>query len=106
MRDRLIELLEQTGMIENSIRCKIAAHELMANGVVVPPCKVGDMIYRITAYGSIMAWDIVKMEVYVDEIGYVDDSDNWIGLDDFGKTVFLTKEEAEKTLKALRGCVK
>lgn len=41
MRDKLIKLLEESGMIEGTSRCNIVADELLANGVIVPPCKVG-----------------------------------------------------------------
>lgn len=34
-----------------------------------------------------------------DEIVYIDDSDNVFTADDIGKTVFLTREEAERALK-------
>ena len=39
------------------------------------------------------------LEIYFDEIVFVDDSDNVFTADDIGKTVFLTREEAEKALK-------
>lgn len=39
MRDRLIELLEATGMVENRARCIIIADELIAKGVVLPTPK-------------------------------------------------------------------
>ena len=48
MRDRLIELLDNifhsdfNGDYENGIRD--IADRLLANGVIVPPCKVGDML--------------------------------------------------------------
>ena len=44
--ERLVELLEQTGMIDSKSRCRIAADELLANGVIVPPCKVGDKLSK------------------------------------------------------------
>jgi hypothetical protein len=40
--------------------------------------------------------------VYQDEVVYRDDSDNIIENKDFGKTVFLTREEAEKALAERR----
>jgi hypothetical protein len=105
MRDRLIELLYEANEKFADCDCsddeavEILSDHLLANGVIVPPCKVGDTVYRIVGDGSILAWDIISMECFVDEIGFVDDSDNWIAFDDFGKTVFLTKEEAEQALK-------
>ena len=59
-------------------------------------CKVGDKVYRP---GGIYPWDIEHIEIYGDEIIFVDDSDNIFRLDDIGKTVFLTREEAEKALE-------
>ena len=68
--------------------------------LVVLPCKVGDTIYR---YGDpikkIYEWQIAYVEVYEDEKVFVDDSDNTFVEADIGKTVFLTREEAEKALE-------
>ena len=38
MRDKLIDLLWETGMIENKNRCKIIADDLLMGGVIVTPC--------------------------------------------------------------------
>lgn len=69
------------------------------------PCKVGDYVYRITGENTtkpwVWHWEIVEIMIYQDEIVYRDDSDNIIENKDFGKTVFLTKEEAEAKLKEL-----
>ena len=54
MRDRLIELLRDTFNYTKGVcidfdeAVKINADHLLANGVVVPPCKVGDTVYLIT----------------------------------------------------------
>lgn len=77
------------------------ADELLANGVILPPCKVGDKIYRIIG-GDFATWEIVRIEIYEDESGFIDDSDNWYSFEDIGKTVFLTKEEAEEKLTELK----
>ena len=77
-------------------------HELAkakADGrLVVLPCKVGDTVYRLD---GIYSWDIEHIEIYGDEIIFVDDSDNIFRLDDIGKTVFLTREAAEKALSPI-----
>lgn len=44
MRDRLIELLIKRGVTFRT--CDIADY-LLNNGVIVPPCKVGDMVYQV-----------------------------------------------------------
>jgi hypothetical protein len=64
--------------------------------LMVLPCKVGDTVYRPD---GIYPWYIEHIEIYGDEIIFVDDSDNIFRLDDIGKTVFLTREEAEKALE-------
>jgi hypothetical protein len=57
------------------------------------PAKSGDIIYRPEALQ--FCWVITKVEIYEDEIVFIDDSDNIFRPDDIGKTVFLTREEAE-----------
>ena len=67
--------------------------------LVVLPCKVGDTIYRRgDPIKKIYEWQIAYVEVYEDETVFVDDSDNTFVEADIGKTVFLTREEAEKAL--------
>lgn len=64
------------------------------------PCKVGDTIYRRgDPIKKIYEWQIAYVEVYEDETVFVDDSDNTFVEADIGKTVFLTREEAEKALE-------
>ena len=63
------------------------------------PCEVGQKIYRLSPKGEIWEWQITVIEVYPDEIALVDDSDNYINPNEIGKTVFLSKDEAEKALK-------
>lgn len=75
--------------------------------VVVPPCKVGDRLYEVTGrktisvykvkairvelFGLFIEWDIVE--------GFVWQSLAGINAGEIGKTVFLTRDEAEKVLK-------
>ena len=68
--------------------------------LVVLPCKVGDTIYRCgDPIKKIYEWQIAYVEAYEDETVFVDDSDNTFVEADIGKTVFLTREEAEKALE-------
>ena len=65
------------------------------------PCKVGAIVYRI-ANKKVYDWgEVIKFEIYEDEIWVVDDSDNYFAPEDIGKTVFLTREEAEAKLKEM-----
>lgn len=78
-----------------------------AKKLVVLPCKVGDRLYEVTGrktisvykvrairvelFGLFIEWDIVE--------GFVWQSLSGINAGEIGKTVFLTREEAEKALK-------
>ena len=115
MRDRLIELLQEytdnnNGGGSNHGR----ADYLLANGVIVPPCKVGDIVYYPWVYDGqcgIAFSEVESIKIYVNRlpIAVVEDwkSDMPIPIcftvEDFGKTVFLTKEEAEQKLKEREG---
>jgi len=61
------------------------------------PAKPGDIIYRPEALQY--CWVVIRAEIYEDEILFIDDSDNIFSFDDIGKTVFLTREAAEKALE-------
>ena len=63
------------------------------------PAKPGDTIYRPEALQY--CWVIANVVIYEDEIVFIDDSDNIFRPDDIGKTVFLTREEAEKALEVV-----
>lgn len=89
-RDRLIELI---GNMPNNVDSIVAeADYLIANGVIIPPCKVGDTYYRIL-YGKIYENEFICMATIV---SMMEDGA-------FGKTVFLTREEAEKALERSKG---
>ena len=78
--------------------------------LVVLPCKVGDRLYEVTGrktisvykvrairvelFGLFIEWDIVE--------GFVWQSLAGINAGEIGKTVFLTREEAEKALEAMK----
>lgn len=64
--------------------------------LVVLPCKVGDTVYLIVTK---------RAKVYMPEFSFVKKSRlTFLNMErvlqDFGKTVFLTREEAEKALEA------
>ena len=131
-REKLIELLKQADDKCESIKqCEncvgfgkgaecvnfLIADHLLANGVIVPPCKVGDTYYTIQRYCNTdpfetekeptMPWecenycgrsDCSFSEYRIEEhhfgtVNYILRIEKEIG-----KTVFLTKEEAETAL--------
>lgn len=99
-RERLIELIDKaldkhTSTIENyahPIQEWIADY-LLANGVIVPPCKAGDMVYRICERvdGRNNGY-IRRVEVTPNNLDFID-----CMIKD--GTYYLTKEEAEQALK-------
>ena len=109
-RDRLIELFSPfadgtyngSGTIVDGTKVDDVVDHLLANGVIVPQCNFKDTIYRVDSKGKIYDdWELIYIQVYPDEILYIDDSDNYFTAKEIGKTVFLTKEEAEKKLHKL-----
>lgn len=106
MRDKLIRLLEESGMIEGTSRCNIVADELLANGVIVSPMKLGQICFEP------LGWRSEVDECRVSSITQKADGTLKIRLtnlriksafeitpDKIGKTVFLAKEEAEQALR-------
>lgn len=78
---------------------------LLENGVVVQPCKIGDTLWRVFR-GSIEKY-VVSNVMYrglqrkwqIDCMPFLADA-----YDDFGKTVFLDRKEAEAALKRKPCC--
>lgn len=140
MRDKLIEMLSQYFDIGDSYAYNLTRHKsafaigtmsledfeefdddtvadiadyLLANGVIVPPCKVGDTVYFPMESDG-------ECESYVDvgtvfAIGIDEGHTMWISVryesglkyyhtsDDFGKTILLTREDAERALRERSG---
>ena len=125
-RDRLIELFKKTEytpfpemtmksnlgnqFTEYALNCIV--DELLANGVIVPPCKVGDKTFLLLEKTS-GGYDIVEskcVKIYENAFNRVysmalacAEIGNTLEfyLNDFGRWVFLTKEEAEERLKKI-----
>lgn len=116
-RERLIELLMQGDIaaskqgVFNCCMCKreaeILADYLLSNGVIVPPVKAGDTIYEIHERRKGGEWVKIISERFVHGVEIYAGgcmiarcgSTISVFLSDIGKTVFLTREEAEKALK-------
>jgi hypothetical protein len=78
--------------------------------IIVPPCNVGDKIYMlVTRKTHSFVFEEGKKMLRVDnqhtfiKETYLTRLNFFKVLDDFGKTVFLTKEEAENALKEREG---
>ena len=78
--------------------------------LVVLPCKVGDTLYEVTGRKTISEYRVkaIRVElfcVFIEweiEKGFVWQSLSGITQNEIGKTVFLTREEAEKALEAMK----
>lgn len=121
MRKRLIELIDEyteplsaRDIHQADFSEKFADH-LLEGGVIVPPCKVGDTLYFL--YNSPYADKpdltprIYKTNDWYFEVDKAGIAINTSDIHSFnkvydyvlGKTVFFTREEAEKALKAREG---
>lgn len=77
--------------------------------VVVLPCKVGDMLYEVTGRKTISVYKVKAIRVELFSLfiewdiveGFVWQYLNGINANEIGKTVFLTREEAEKALQEM-----
>ena len=78
--------------------------------LVVPPCKAGDTVYEVTSRKTISEYRVkaIRVELFCTFIewdivaGFVDKSIFGVPVNEIGKTVFLTREEAEKALEAMK----
>ena len=121
-RERLIELLRNAEVEElEAIKMNpftysstdFTAEYLLANGVIVPPCKPGDYIYEICERRKNGEWQKVVVERLVRSISVGIGGTAWaqcgttitvfLGENSLNKTVFLTREEAERALKEAQG---
>lgn len=107
-KEKLVELINEADSnynFELSVgklpkpRVEYEAEFLLKNGVIVPPCKVGDIVYYVYM-GQIHPHKI--KEIQINKFGEFVISLMTFQFKEFGKTVFLTKEEAEKALAEKR----
>ena len=81
------------------------AEYLLANGVIVPPCKVGDTVWWTDGCTRFAHKVEVTRISYTAEYGFDmsgftrNQTHKMFNERDIGKTVFLTREEAERALK-------
>lgn len=105
MKDRLTKILKESFKNANSI--EELADKLIDAGVIVPPCKVGQTVYAVSNYYGgewriyecrVDNFTVYKTNIFMsiaDREGY----NFGANICEIGKTVFLTREEAEKALK-------
>ena len=119
-RERLIEILklgscpspylcDENCKYANLERCyeERTADLLLEHGVVLMPCKVGDRLYEVTGRKTVSVYKVKAIRVELFSLfiewdiveGIVWQSLSGINADEIGKTVFLTREEAERALK-------
>ena len=108
-RDRIAKIIRNARMNANPLSQVgyAEADALLANGVIVPPCKVGTPLFFLNDEdmhgGSVIEsteWIFVYDTdglIFNTEVACFEYSYDYT----FGKTVFLTKEEAEAKLKEL-----
>ena len=98
MREKLIELIKVR--IDNKTWCvSDLADYLIANGVIVPPCKIADRIYQTDGI-RIYTSSIHEITYTASKTIYVTES---IVFDEtaIGKSVFFNREDAERALKGV-----
>lgn len=119
-RERLIEICDTNNGWVDEVPAEKFADYLLANGVIVPPCKVGQTVFRIVKlYGDrkpiIVEGEVfeialthengeIKKRFYFLEKGgnkIINRYSLWLDFDEIGKTAFFTKEEAEKKLEGM-----
>ena len=109
MRDRLVDLVESARYWGANTSEEIANY-LLENGVVVPPVKVGQTIYLLWAGGrsgkAVVEAKIINinldchddMEIVYRIYSHKTTMCRYAKVSDFGNTLFITREEAERAL--------
>ena len=99
MRDRLIELIQNAVGGCAEYWAKTIADHLIANGVIVPPCKVGDVVYQTD---GVRIYELEVLDYFYHQNSLLCETVD-IDFDEtaIGKTVFLNREDAERALKEM-----
>ena len=75
--------------------------------LVVLPCKVGDVVYGFhgekTILPMVAKWIETNTDGWCIAVQYTPMAPRFYRFSDFGKTVFLSREEAEKALREIQG---
>lgn len=97
-RERLAELIK-SAMYWGADTPEKIAERLIDEGIIAPPCKVGDTVYWYNWGGNITEAKVVGCG-FTAKIEGGNEYD--VRYKDLGKTVFLTREEAEAALAERR----
>lgn len=100
-REKLAELISHVQYL-GGLEYKVADH-LLDNGVIVLPIKVGDVIWD----KKVEPWEVISVEWFSRKVTHLHcvspvtglRNNFSIGKRSIGKTVFLSREEAEAALK-------
>ena len=103
-RERLVELLDEANFKKDIIGTRDIADYLLAKGVSIPLCKVGQTVYSIDNCINRPEMIVVtsihhhRKHTFFSALSR-SQREYCFEEKDIGKTVFLTKEEAEEALK-------
>lgn len=104
-RERLIELVEEAkeeyaGDVSDHTETEYIVECLLNNGVIVPPCKVGQTVYVITLDKTVEERIVRGVMQYADGlfINLIEEKPFYV-YDAPLHQIFLTREEAEAKLK-------
>ncbi len=119
MRDRLVELILECSTFtpeyakQARLHAEYVAQHLLNAGVIVPPCKVGQTVYAILSK-KVQEYIVHAIEYKENVItvkchswlaereGLLHKHIAYFDMTKFGKTVFLTREAAEKAIAERR----
>ena len=104
--DAMINLAAQALGVEPSRLRELAVADKDGR-CVVPPCKVGDVVYGFhgekTILPMVAKWIETNTDGWCIAVQYTPMAPRFYRFSDFGKTVFLTREEAKKALQEMEG---
>lgn len=119
MRDRFIELIHSIDVMKFPTEnfTEHLADYLIENGVILTPCKVGDTVYF---FSSVLEEVCESKVIKIEQNYYTPLNPFWFSIEylskqigtqvihipinqAIGKTVFLTREDAEKALREREG---
>ena len=108
-----LESIDQKGLIDTEGRAEYIADYLIANGIIVLPCKVGDKVYIVKSRTSddknlYIIEDVVKRIIFdkSEDTGFIHSRIEFFNTSSISdwlfQNIFLTREEAEKALENYR----